>query len=163
VKVSVGFSTSSWWVSRLIRWATRASCSHAFILIEGTELGDLVLEAEWCGVKLSTKAALTRGTTYIVDVIHPKTDLTAATLVALTWLDERYNYEGLFGMFFVEMAARLKKRIRNPLRNSKSLFCSELVVWILETAKYPDAQTLDPQSVQPDALRGYMRLREGLP
>jgi hypothetical protein len=162
MKIAVGFSTSEWWVSRVIRYFTKAACSHAFLLIEGTDLGDLVLEAEWCGWSLSTKEALTRGSTHIIDLIYPKVDLLPGTLTSLKWLHEKYNYEGLFGEAWVSICARFGKRVRNPLRNSKSMFCSEAIVYLLQHADYPGADALDPQSVSPADLRGFMRKQEGL-
>lgn len=156
MNVKIGFSTSDWWVSRIIRFFTRAAVSHTFLLLEGTSLGDLVLEAEWCGWKLSTRQALTRGTTRIVATVAPAMDLAPAVLTALGWLDESYNYTGLFGMAWVAVGRWLGKKWRNPLRNSRSMFCSEAVVYVLQSAKYPNADLLDPQSESPEDLLDFV-------
>jgi hypothetical protein len=157
VNVRCGFSTSSWWVSRVIRFFTRATVSHAFLLIEGVPgMPPLVCEAEWCGWKLSTEAALTRGTTHIVKVVEPKISLTEAFLGSLAWLDEQYDYVGLLGMAWVSVGRWLGKKWRNPLRSSSSMFCSEAVVYVLQRAGYPGAGALDPQSISPEDLLQFL-------
>jgi hypothetical protein len=157
VHVQVGFSTSNWWVSRVIRWFTRAKVSHAFLMLrDAGTLGDLVLEAEWCGWKLSTPAALTRGSTRIVELVEPKIPLEDAVVKSLSWLDEKYNYEGLLGMMWVCVGRVMGKRWRNPLRSHNSLFCSEAVVYVLQAAGYPGAGELDAESVDPEGLREFM-------
>lgn len=161
MKVSIGFSTSDWWVSRAIRYVTRAEVSHTFFLLqENGPVGDLVLEAEWCGWKLSTPNALTRGTTRVVKYVVPAVDLTSAVSDSLLWLDEKYNYPGLLGMLWVCLGRILGKRWRNPLRNHNSMFCSEAAVYVLQGAGYPGAAALDPQSVDPQALLDFLTAGE---
>lgn len=163
MRVSFGFSTSDWWVSRVIRWFTRAKCSHAFLLIEGTELGDLVLEAEWCGLKLSTRQALTSGTTHIVDTIEPPPAMVGPVNAALYQtlskdLDIPYDYTGLLGMAWVAVGRWLGKKWSNPLRSARSMFCSDAIVaLILQPAGWPGAQALDAQSIDPESLRLFLR------
>lgn len=158
MNVKIGFSTSSWWVSRLIRWCTRAAVSHAFLLIDDVPgMPPLVCEAEWCGWKLSTRAALTKGGTRIVKLVEPKTPLTDAFIASLAWLDEKYDYTGLLGMAWVSFGRWFGKKWRNPLRSSRSLFCSEGVVYVLRDAGYPGADALDPQSVSPDDLLQFLK------
>jgi len=162
MRISFGFCTSDWWVSRVIRWFTRAKCSHAFLLLEGTQLGDLVLEAEWCGLKLSTRSALTRGTTRIVDLIEVPPSMYpavyAATMKALSGaLDTPYDYVGLVGMAWVAFCRWFGKKRRNPLRSAKSMFCSDaMVALILQPAGWPGADTLDAQSIDPEAERIFL-------
>ena len=157
--ISVCLSTSDWWVSRVIRQFTRAKVSHAFLLLDGDHahplLGPMVLEAEWCGFKLSTLGILTRGSTRVVQKI-PILGLDAAVATAAKWLDERYNYAGLFGMAWVSVGRWLGKKWHNPIRNSHSMFCSEAIVFVLQAAKYPHAETLDPQSVSPQDLADFL-------
>ena len=69
--VYIGFSTSQWWVSKLIKRFTAAEVSHAFLYLRGTELGDLVYEEGWDGWRVSTPEALTNGTTRIVELVPP--------------------------------------------------------------------------------------------
>lgn len=161
--IRVGFSTSTSWVSRLIRWATASRVSHAFLLLDGKHahpvFGDLVLEAEWCGFDLSTKETLTRGTTKILYLVDPLWDLDAAVKTSGGWLKEKYNYEGLFGEAWVSIGRRLGKKWRSPLRNSRSMFCSEAIVFVLQAAKYPGADNLDPQSTSPENLFDFLEIQ----
>jgi hypothetical protein len=155
--IRFGFSTSNWWVSRLIRWVTRSRVSHAFILIENEPiLGDIVLEAAAIGFRISTKTMLTSGTTTIFQLVDPVLPLESAVQTAVAWLGERYNYEGLFGEAWVALWRRFGRRVKNPLRNSRSMFCSEAVVYILQAAHYPEADALDPQSTSPEDLLVYL-------
>ena len=158
--IRVGFSTSSWWVSRLIRWATKSTVSHAFLLLDGPDghplFGDLVLEAEWCGWALSSLATLKRGTTHVVTLVEPAIPLGPAVHDAAGWLSEKYNYEGLLGEALVSLGRRLGKRWRNPLRNSRSMFCSEAICYVFIAANYPLAITLDPQSTSPQDLLDFL-------
>jgi hypothetical protein len=163
MRVSIGFSTSDWWVSRAIRWATRARVSHAFLLLEGVSpLGDLVLEAEWSGLRLSTLAKAAQGGTRVVETVVPAVDLAPAVLKALSWIGEEYNYTGLLGMFWVCLGRYFGKAWRNPLRNSRSMFCSEAVVYVLQEARYPGADALDPQSVDPQALADFLAVAQAV-
>jgi hypothetical protein len=163
--IRVGFSTSSWWVSRVICWFTRAKTSHAFLLLDGEHahpiFGDLVLEAEWWGFALSTKATLLRGTTRIVALAEPKVPLDDAVRTAGSWLDERYDYGGLFGEAWVSFWRWFGKKVRNPVHDARSMFCSEAVVYVLQAAKYPGADQLDPGSTSPQDLAEFFGIDPG--
>jgi hypothetical protein len=156
VNVTIGFTTSDWWVSRVIRWFTRSRVSHAALLLRGTDLGDLVLEASAAGFRLSTVEALTRGTTRLVAEVTPASPVDGVLPQVLRWLGEKYNYAGLFGESWVSLWRRFGKRARNPLRNSTSMFCSEACVYALQLAKYPGADGLDPQSTSPEDLLEFL-------
>ena len=163
MRIRFGFSTSDWWVSRVIRFFTRAKVSHAFVLLEGTELGDLVLEAEWCGLKLSTRAALTRGSTRIVALVDPIPGMAGpvekATRAALSWLDVPYDYAGLFGMAWVAFGRWLGKKWKNPLRSARSMFCSDAVVaLVLQPAGWPGAAELERAIDRPRSTRRVPRV-----
>lgn len=135
----------------MIRLFTRAKVSHTFLLLEGdATFGDVVIEAAWCGWRLSTRDAITRGTTRIVALLDPPVPLDGALRTALRWLDEPYNYTGLLGMAWVSVGRWLGKKWRNPLRNSRSMFCSEAVTYVLQAAGW--GSDWDPQSTSPEDL-----------
>lgn len=161
MRIRFGWCTSSWWVSRVIRFFCRAKVSHAFLILESTELGDLILEAGWDGWRISTPANLTSGTTRIVATVDCPPDMVipvhAAVVASIKDLGERYDYEGLFGMAWVSVGRWLGKKWKNPLRSSKAMFCSDAVVAeILQPAKWPGADKLDPQSVSPEELAEFL-------
>ncbi len=69
----------------------------------------------------------------IVRVFAPKFDLWADLRLHVADLGEHYNYRGLFGMAFVEILERLRKRpCANLLSARDEVFCSE---WISELVR----------------------------
>jgi hypothetical protein len=162
--VFFGFSSSQWWVSKIIMRATRAKVSHAFLLLKGTDLGDLVYEAGWDGWRASTPEALTSGTTRIVELVpvppSMRAAVTAAVVASRSSLGEGYDYEGLLGMAWVELAAKwLRKKVKNPFRSARTMFCSDAVVaLILQPAKWPYSDLLDAQSISPEDLLEFVKI-----
>ncbi len=159
--VQFGFTTSDWFVSRIIRWATRAKVSHAFVILRGTDLGDMVLEAGWDGWRLRPLVTWLTGSTRIVALLEAPADRAAAVAAAAQGatkdVGEPYDYGGLLGMACVAFGRWLGKKRRNPFRSSTSMFCSDAVVAeILQPAGWPGADKLDPQSVSPEDLLEFL-------
>jgi hypothetical protein len=151
--IRIGFSTSTWWVSRWIRWATRSKVSHTFLLFDGGSiLGETVLEAAAVGWRVSTRKHLERGTTRILAVVDPGVDLGPAVQRALDELDEPYNFLGIVGMIWVAFGRWCGKKWSNPIRNTSSMFCSEGVSDVMQDGGVPLANGIDPQSESPEAL-----------
>lgn len=162
--VFFGFSSSEWWVSKIIKRFTSAECSHAFLYLRATEFGDLVMEAGWDGWRVSTPESLCSGTTRIVELVSCPESMRdavhSAVVASRRQLGERYDYEGLLGMAWVEIASKwLKKKVKNPFRSARSMFCSDAVVaLILQPAKWPNAELLDAQSISPADLREFVKI-----
>lgn len=153
VDFKIGFSTSGSWISNVIEFFTGGDCSHAFLLVEGDPVyGDMVLEAIGTGWSMRTKENFLSGTTRIVRLVDPPVPLGLAFRTSLGWLGERYAYVGVVGMIWVAVGRWLKRKWRNPLRSSRSMFCSEAIVYLLQSAGWPPAKGLDPESVDPYAL-----------
>jgi hypothetical protein len=93
----------------------------------------------------------------IVDVITPSHPIDVGIQKSFDWLGQRYDYIGLFGMFFVMVARWFKKKIRNPLSSSTSMWCSEAGAKILQISGYPGAEKLDPPTTTPEDLRDFLR------
>lgn len=158
MKIQIGFSRSNDWISRLICFFSRAKVSHTFLLIEDDPLrGKVVMEAAWTGFhEISWDRFQDRHT--VVCTITPKVSIEEGVRKLVPYLSTFYAYSGLFGMSWVELMARLGKRVRNPFRSSKTLFCSESVAYALQWSGYPGAEKLDPPSVSPGDLLEFMRL-----
>jgi hypothetical protein len=159
VKVSIGFSTSDWWVSRLIRRFTRAEVSHTYIVFDepGTCLNEEVYEAAWCGFRMSTRGALTRGTTRIVREVEVPLDATAALAICRAWLETPYDYLGLFGEAPVCVGKIFGCRWRNPWAGAHHMFCSEAATYLLQMAAGASdlkckVLQLDPRTTDPETL-----------
>src|ERR1700731_3632505 len=99
MKVSIGWSTSDWWVSRLIRWFTKAKVSHTYIVFDDADspFGQEVYEAAWCGFRMSTRDKLTSGSTRIVKEIEVPLVPGQALAICRGWLETPYDYLGLIG------------------------------------------------------------------
>lgn len=151
----VGFSTTQSWVSRVIRWATHATTSHAFLVVDW--FGEpCVVQADWTGFSVKTFKRF-QEEAIVVALVTPQTPIDAGLPAAFDWLGERYDYAGLFGMAVVEFGRLLRRHWRNPWQSPRALFCSESVVKVLQAAKYPGAEHLDAASTSPEDLLEFLR------
>lgn len=161
MKIRFGFCTSDWWVSRVIRYFTKANASHAFLILEGTDLGDLVLEAGWDGWRFNTLARVLSGSTRLVAVVDTPPEMEipvfAAMMASRAQLGERYDYGGLLGMAVVSVGRWLGKKWRNPWHSAKAMFCSDAITAeILQPAKWPGADKLDAPTEDPQSLAVFL-------
>jgi hypothetical protein len=109
----------------------------------------MVMEATQGGIKI-TPFSQHEGST--IKVFTPKYPLDAGLAKAVDWLGEGYDYMGLFGMAWVEFGRWLGRKWRNPLRSSKTMFCSEFVVRVMQEVKYVGAMSWDSQSTDPEVV-----------
>lgn len=157
--VLIGFSTSTNPISRIIRFFTGSKASHCWILIQDAFAGqDMIMEATEGGFRLVPYVGYNVGHV-IVDIVTPVIPLDEGVEKAVSWLGGRYDYTGLIGALFVLLGRRLKKRWKNPLQSSSAMFCSEAVVFLLQEAKYPGADLLDPSGTTPQDLINFLRPR----
>lgn len=163
MKVSIGFSTSDWWVSRVIKFFTRAEVSHAYVVFDAATgpFGHEVFEAAWCGFRMSTRGKLTSGTARIVREIAVPLDAAGALAICRAWLETPYDYPGLFGEAWVQIGKLFGKRWANPWAGPHRMFCSEAATYLLQMCA-PAAGTgsllknvvmpLDARQVDPETL-----------
>lgn len=154
MNVRIGFSTSDAWYSKVIRWFTKARCSHTFFLIDvgGHEV---VLEEGMFGWSARARCLFERGNT-VVELVEPHVSIEKGVLDSLDWLGQRYDYVGLVGMLPVMLARWVGKKLRNPLASSSAMFCSEAGARVLQDAGYPGAEKLDPPSTTPEDLLEFL-------
>jgi hypothetical protein len=161
--VSIGFSTSQWWVSRLIRDATRAPVSHTYIVFDdpASPFGHEVYEAAWCGFRMSTRAKLTSGSTTIFKEIAVPLEPLAALALCRAWLETPYDYPGLIGEAPVQLGKLFGQRWPNVSASPHHMFCSEAATYLLQQAPSPPAfaalvDKLTPRAVSPADLLGVL-------
>ena len=155
MRVRVGFSTSRSLQSRIIRWLTRSTVSHTFLIVEGSFLGsDLVVEADIGGVRMQPLSAFEKKNDIIEIIPMPYTIHVGMGRIG-DWLNDAYDFPGLFGTVFVLLGRKLKTGWRNPF-NTKALFCSEMVVRVLSASGYPNAKLLIPSSTTPKDLLDFL-------
>ena len=162
MRVSIGFSTSEWWVSRVIRWFTGAKVSHTFILIEDATgeyptFDHEVYEAAWCGFRMSTLGKLVSGTTRIVRTVPVNLEPASALAMCRGWLETPYDYLGLVGEAWVQLGRLFGQRWHNPSAGVHHMFCSEAATYLLQmSAGASDLKlkvaALDPRATSPADL-----------
>ena len=158
VATRVGFSTQPKNIfSRMIRWFTKAPCSHAFLVYYDHDFEqDYVMEATEGGFRIVplNKFVLKN---HIVAIIQPKFPIDAGLKEAATWLGEHYDYLGLIGMTVVAVGRWLKRKWNNPLASPRSMFCSEAVTRVLKNVNYPGMVTFEPSTTEPADLLEFFK------
>ena len=147
----IGFSTNKTnWISRIIRWFTKGEASHCFLIYYDDEFErDMVMEATEGGFKITP---FSKYQTEVVAVFMPKQSIEIGVKKAVDWLEESYDYTGLFGMIWVCFGKWLKRKWNNPLHSANTMFCSEAVVKVLQLSNYPRADQFDASSTSPEDL-----------
>jgi hypothetical protein len=161
--VRVGFSTRTKNIfSRAIRWLTGSKTSHTWLLFDDTFFGlPMVMEATEVGFRLLPYDNFKAEGNDIIALIEPPYALDEGVQQAARWLGERYDFTGILGSVFVLLGRWLKKKWRNPLAGSKSMFCSEAVVRVMQAAKYPGSDAFDPEATTPQDLLDFF-VKSGL-
>jgi hypothetical protein len=156
VNVRVGFSRPRAFnpLSWLIMRAQRSEVSHTFLVYFDEEWGaDFVLEAHELGFRLLPFARFQRENV-VVGLFRTKVDLEPGLKWAANWLGTTYDFGGLLGMAWVMLGRMLRKRFRNPLQNSHSMFCSEMNVRVLQFCAEPGSERIASSGTSPlDLLR----------
>lgn len=149
-KITIGFSTTNKWTSRLIRWVLRSPCSHAWIAFDDAVLdARVVLQAETWGYELRPWNRWKQQNILVAEFTPTKKPLDASLRWIATFLGAQYDYRaailsGLWrwwGRFF-------KSRFNDP----KKLMCSEGVVRFLQHGNYTAVTGLDPEVTNPKHL-----------
>jgi hypothetical protein len=161
ISVSYGFSTSPTWIARTIEFFTPPErrrdrrVDHAFLLIEGPPepFSNMILEAAWCGWRISTVERLQASGARTVATVQ------AERLGGLPWamsaLDTHYAYLGVVGMIWVWLGRQFGRRWRNPFqRGVHAMFCSEAAVIFGHKSGERALRGLDAGSTSPQALLG---------
>lgn len=152
--ISVGFSMRPRNIlSRFIRWVTKSSCSHVWLLVDSETFGtSCVLEATEVGIRLIPLSNYIAKGNYVVELVEVSHDLSPGLKEMSKMLGEKYDFTGLFGMAWVYLGRLFKKRWKNPTNSSEAMFCSEFVAHVLRASSHPDFIDADPASLSPQDL-----------
>jgi hypothetical protein len=136
---------------------TDSEVSHAFLLVDDPTFEvRLVLEAHSTGYRLVSLERFARDN-FIVAVVTPSRDLAAGLRKTGLWLGATFDMKGLFGIFLTLVWERVvRRRVRNPFRSTRSLFCSEAVVRTLKAAEYPGAGALADEETTPQEILDFL-------
>jgi hypothetical protein len=149
--ISIGFSTSNSWVSRIVRWFTKSIASHSFIMFDW--LGQQwVLASEWDGVKIVPLPTFLAQKNIIVKVFDMPEITMDELKLALDDTGVNYDYSGLFGAMFPIFGTWLRMKWHNPWNDPKAMFCSEFITIWLKQLGYPATSNVDPADVTPERL-----------
>ena len=152
--IYIGFSSTNTILSRLIRWVTGGVVSHTFLVFEMYGRPWL-LEAEWDGIVVTPMEKFKAHNNIVK--IFPVASLTDKDIsLAMDMLGEAYDYTGVFGIIITKFGDIFKKKWRNPLNNTKALFCSEMVTKVLQNAQYPGSDILIPENTSPQDLLTFL-------
>jgi hypothetical protein len=99
----------------------------------------------------------------LVAIKTPKHSIDSAILAAVDWLGDHYDYSGLVGMVVVIVGRWFKRKWKNPLASSKSMFCSEAVCRGLKVMSYPGTESMEPQTTEPEDLLKFFEAEECVP
>lgn len=118
-----GFAPASW----LVRKLTKSEWSHAFFVYFDQDWGaDMVLEASAVGFRiLPLEKYVKKNHCRLLVPAKPIDE--GVKKVALTFVGDRFDYEGLLGMVVPVVGGWLKRKWRNPFRSADKVFCSESV------------------------------------
>lgn len=159
----IGFSTPKHFnpVSWVVRMFTKSRASHAFFVYHDVDFDmQMVMEAHELGFRLTPYDHFTRHNK-IVKLVQPKNSIDVGLrIVANRYLGSMYDYAGLIGMMVVLVGRWFHRKLRNPFRGSKYVFCSESVILAMKSSPGYERLTVDPDSSPEDLLK-YFEAEEG--
>lgn len=151
------FTTSSHWLSRMVRWMTDSVTSHVCL---GTEIfGEPVLihsaldgETGRTGVQITPRSKWERQNIIVAEYdIVPDVSDNMRPMIRL--LCEKYDKLGLLGYIVVIVAKWLGKKIMNPLASARAYVCSRYVLQLDPFGRLiPEWRDLDPEKTTPHDL-----------
>lgn len=158
--ITIGFSTTNKFLSRTIRWITRAPCSHAWFAFDDATLGiRLVMQAEWWGYEVRPWTRWLKENRLVAEFDPVDLEFAPAVQAMAQELGTRYDWGsaawvGVKGWVRRWFHSGLTVR---PSRTPHQLMCSEAVVRLLMHAGYQFAPGLDPELVSPGDLLGILQ------
>jgi len=144
--INVCFSTTSGIFSRIIRWFTRATVSHALITFRDEYLERVfVMEATGRGFMLQPWSKWRQHNQLVArfEVIASDEDQIEALRLVAGQLGAQYDYIGILAFAL----RRIWGRMKNPLASPSRMFCSEVVSRYLKELSFREFE--DPESWTP--------------
>lgn len=153
--ITVGFSTTNFWISKAIRWITRSKVSHAWVGFYDESLGiNFVIQAESWGLELRPRKRWEQENSLVAEYTPIGGDLTASLHWLIDCLGNKYDFGSLFwsgiANFFKRYAKSISKKFvwNSPTR----LMCSESVIRFLDKGSYASVKDFDPEITSPEQL-----------
>ncbi len=153
--ITIGFSTTRLLSSRIIRWATGSSCSHAFIAFDDSSLKmRMVMQAESWGFELRPWDRWIRHNTLVAEFRPVGPPLEGALQQLSKWLGTKFDYRSAFiiGLKSLVLSWSRNRFTLNLNQSPWKLTCSEAVLRLLKLGAYPSMKRRDPETTSPGAL-----------
>lgn len=147
--ITIGFSTTNKWISRLIRWVTRGRVSHAWIAFYDHCLDTrLVMQAESWGYEVRPWARWQRENILVAEY-RPQDQLDESLRWIATSLGVKYDWTSAL---FAGLRRWLGRWIRGRFNSPKKLMCAEAVIRFLHHGGSTAIAGLDPETTTPARL-----------
>lgn len=154
-EVTIGFSTTNRIASRIIRWVTRAPCSHAWVAFYDSALGmRMVMQAEWWGFEVRPWVRWAHENRLVAEYRVLGLQMAAPLRTLAKELGGNYDFRSAF---WVGVRSWFHRWMRTgltlkPSRTPHQLMCSEAVMRLLMWAGVPLPHGMDPELVAPGDL-----------
>src|SRR5512138_3338533 len=151
--VKLAFTHKNSFLDTAIRFFSgrKSKVSHVAFIVDDPAMSKngMVYEAGWRGF-VAVPWDKWRGRYEYVIIPALAEPLDEAFPLIVGWLGNSYDYSGLFGMVWVRVGRWFHRRFRNPFRSRNSLFCSEAAVRAMQAVNYPEAKSMDPETITPE-------------
>lgn len=145
--VTVGFSTTNKWQSRLIRRVLDSPCSHAWVAYDSHDFGfRRVIQAEWYGFEDIPWEKWKSKNILVAEFFPTGHDPWPAVQWIARLLGSDYDYKSAALLRFKRFFSTFVKR---PFSDPTKLMCSEAVCRVLSRSGYESFLLLDPEAVDP--------------
>lgn len=147
--VLIGFSTTENWLSRLIRWYTKASVSHTFLMFDQDGV-DMVLDVDFSGYRLIPFTEFAKDNN-VIYLVTPIVDIDLGLRAVRMWLGKPYDWRT-----FIAFHRWFRALKRHPTENPTSIICTEVAITAMRISGYPGADGLDAKGTSPQALLDFL-------
>ena len=152
IDITVGFSTTNKFMSRVIRFITQAKCSHAWISFYDATLGmKMVMQAEWWGFEVRPWKRWQKENTLVAEFGVYGGGYYSSLLKLAKLLGSRYDFRsailvGIKGWFRYWFRSKFSFR---PSRTPHKLMCTESVIIFLQDNNCSATADLNPEETSP--------------
>jgi len=159
-KITIGLSTSSHPVSKLIEFAGRSKVSHAFLSYQDEKINiPTIFHSNHWGVHRQTKKSFLKKNIILAEYIVSHSRALSAARQLGRHLDSGYDYGGMFiagwyTLFRKWFGIRMERREGCTVN---AMMCSETIAWYLRYLDLDMFRNISPEAFAPWDLLDLMR------